>query len=573
VKCLIFTDLIAKRRWGLFIYYNKKILQKILGVKIMKKTRKWALLLAGALLLGTLGACAATNQLPPAQPQGTQAGTATTATPAAQPAETQPANTEDNTRPNGSLIIATQNETPSIAPGRHITMAGSYKNLMTHNGLFRTCYSTLETIPDLVESYRALSDVLFEFTLREGVLFHNGEAMTAYDVVASFFYVRSYPDARTAHISAVYAEVIDRYTFTIYTGEPNAGLFDDLAGQANFIMPKSLIEAGHDFKTDPVGSGPFVFDEWRAGNDMTFTAFPYYFDTERAARIEEVVWRFVPEASSRTIALETGEVDFIVEVSETDVTRLQDNSDITVFMREGTGFHFMLLNNSLPQFENIVVRQALNMAIDQEALVLAAFEGLAVANRSHLSPAFAGVTDEGVLPFDPEAARALLAEHDIDPATLAFDMIADTEPRRRIAEVVQAQVADLGITATITIHDHATTIQRSLDAEYEALFGMVTTSSLIPLIRLAYHGDVGGNPNRSRFNDPRVNELIDNGIATIDTEARNAVFEEASRLLNELVPNVPTHVPLTIRAFNSNLIVPEISASGNMQFNMAFWAQ
>jgi len=538
----------------------------------MKKIKKFSKVLLGVLLLGTLGACTVANQQPAQPPQPTRNAETQVTVPQASSGQ-QASETQENGRPNGSLIVATQNETPSIAPGRHITMAGSYKNLMTHNGLFRTRYSDLETVPDLVKSWRPLSDVLFEFTLHEGVLFHNGEVMTAEDVVASFFYVRSYPDARTAHISAVYAEVIDRYTFTIYTGEPNAGLFDDLSGQANFVMPKSLIESGHDFQSNPVGSGPFVFSEWRAGNDMTFTAFPYYFDTERAARIEEVIWRFVPEASSRTIALETGEVDFIVEVSETDVPRLQDNSDITVFMREGTGFHFMLLNNSLPQFENIVVRQALNMAVDQEALVLAAFEGLAVANRSHLSPAFAGVTDEGVLPFDPEGARALLAEHGIDPATLTFDMIADTEPRRRMAEVVQAQVADIGITATITIHDHATTIQRSLDAEYEALFGMVTTSSLIPLIRLAYHGDVGGNPNRTRFNDPRVNELIDKGIATIDTEARNAVFEEASRLLNELVPNVPTHVPLTIRAFNSNLIVPEISASGNMQLNMVSWAE
>ena len=536
----------------------------------MKNTKKWALLLAGALLLGTLGACAANNPQQPAQPQATGNGTAAPAT-AAQATDAQPTQANGNGRVNGSLIIATANETPTVAPARHITMAGTYKNLMTHNGLFKICYSTLEPVPDLVQSWTALSDVLFEFTLQEGILFHNGEVMTAEDVVASFFYVRTYPDSRTSHLSAVYAEVVDRYTFTIYTGEPNAGLFDDMAHQGNFVMPKSLIEGGHDFQVDPVGSGPFVFTEWRPGNDMTFTAFPYYFDTDRAARIEEVVWRFVPEASSRTIALETGEIDFIVEVSEADVPRLQDNSDITVFMRQGTGFHFMLLNNSLPQFENIVVRQALNMAIDQEALVLAAFEGLAVANRSHLSPAFAGVTDEGLLPFDPEAARALLAEHGIDPATLTFDMIADTEPRRRMAEVVQAQVADIGITTTITIHDHATTIQRSLDAEYEALFGMVTTSSLIPLIRLAYHSDVGGNPNRTRFHDQRINDLIDQGIATIDTEARNAVFEEASRRLNELVPNVPTHVPLTIRAFNANLVVPEISAAGNMQFNMAYW--
>ena len=541
----------------------------------MKKSKTLTKVLAGALLLGTLAACAATNQTPTLQPAET--GQAATATPAAQQVDTQTpdasGNGYANGLANGSLIIATANETPSIAPGRHITLAGANKNVMTHNGLFRACYTNLAPVPDLVREWRALSDVLFEFTLHEGILFHNGEELTAYDAVASFFYVRSYPDARTSHISAVYAEVLDRYTFTIYTGDPNAGLFDDLTNQANFVMPKSLIEGGHDFQTNPIGSGPFVFGEWRPGNEMSFTAFADYFDTERAARIENVTWRFIPESSSRTIALEVGEVDYVVEVPESDVPRLENNPDVTVFMREGTGFHFMLLNNSLPQFENLVARKALNMAIDQEALVAVAFEGLAMPNRSHLSPVFAGVTDEGVLPFDPDAAVALLAEHGIAPSSLAFDMVADTEPRRRMAEVVQAQLGEIGIPTTITINDHATTIQRSLDAEYEALFGMVTSSNLIALIRLAYHGDVGGNPNRSRFNDPRINELIDRGISTIDTNARNAVFEEASQLLNELVPNVPTHVPMTIRAFNSNLIVPETSATGGMNFNMVHWAQ
>jgi len=543
----------------------------------MKRTKTLTKVLAGALLLGTLAACAATNQTPTPPPQPTGTGQATTTAPAAQPADTQAPDANGNGNGNGpaygSLIIATANETPSIAPGRHITLSGAFKNAMTHNSIFRTCYTDLEPVPDLIESWTALSDVLFEFTLHQGILFHNGEEMTAEDVVASFFYVRSYPDARTSHISAVSAYVIDRYTFTIYTGEPNAGLFADMSGQANAVMPQSLIEAGHDFHANPVGSGPFVFNDWRPGNYMSFTAFPYYFDEERAARVQDVTWRFIPEASSRTIALEVGEVDYIVEVAESDVPRLQENPNVTVFMREGTGFHFMLLNNSLPQFENIVARQALNLAIDQEALVLAAFDGLALANRSHLSPAFPGVTDEGVLDFDPAAAVALLAEHNIDPASLAFDMVADTDPRRRMAEVVQAQLGEIGIPTTITINDHATTIQRSLDAEYEALFGMVTSSNLIALIRLAYHSDVGGNPNRSRFHDDRINELIDRGIATIDADARNATFTEASRLLNELVPNVPTHVPLTIRAFNSNLIVPETSATGGMNFNMVHWAQ
>jgi len=533
----------------------------------MEKGKRCIKVLLGVLLIGSLTACATATTQPPAAPQ-TNAAANVAAGQTPEPSTDEPSG---NGRANGSLIIATQNETPSIAPARHTTAAGSFKNVMTHNGLFRINYDDLEPVPDLVASWEALSDVLFKFTLHEGILFHNGEELTAEDVVASFYYVRQFPEMRISHLSAISAEVIDRYTFTLYTGEPNAALFNDLTGQANFIMPKSLIESGHDFMANPIGSGPFVFEEWRFGDSLSFRAFDEYFDTERAAQIEYVTWRIIPEGTSRTIALEAGEVDFVVEVSEADVPRLLDNSDINVFMREGAAFNMLLLNNSRPQFENIVVRQALNKAIDQEALVAAAFNGLAVPIREQVPVVFAGTTSEGILPFDPEGARALLLEHGIDPASLAFDMIASTEERRRMGEVVQAQLADIGIPTTITMMDHATSIQRSLDGDFESVFGMWSASSLIPVLRGVYYGGIEGSPNRSRVDIPELDELINRGIATIDADERNAIFEEVSLKVNLLVANVPTHLPVTIRAFNANLAVPELNAVGGLSLNTAFW--
>ncbi|MCL2566176.1 MAG: ABC transporter substrate-binding protein [Defluviitaleaceae bacterium] len=533
----------------------------------MKKKTVLTMLLSAVLAAGVV-ACAAPQQ--PAQPANEiallpSAQVLTNGSQAQVPLAQVPE------APNGSLVIATQNEAPTIAPARHITQAGGFINLMTHNSLFRVNYTDLQPVPDLIESYRALSDVLFEFTLREGILFHNGEEMTAYDVVASFYYVRQYPEARTGHLSALEAEVIDTYTFTIYTGEPNAALFFDLAGSANAVMPQSLIEDGNDFGANPVGSGPFVFDEWRFGDSMHLTAFANYFDTNRASRVKEVTWRIIPEGSSRIIGLETGEIDFVVEVPEADVPRLLNNSGVEVFMVEGTAYNMMLLNNSIHPFDNIVVRQAINKAVDQTALVAAAFDGLATPIREQVPVVFPGTNSHGVLPFDPEGARALLAEHNIDPATIGFDMVASSEERRRMAEVVQAQLMEIGIPTTITMNDHATTIQRSLDADYEALFGMWNASNLIPFMRGVYHGGIEGNPNRNRVNIPELNALIDQAIATIDADERNAVFEEASSMVNELVINVPTHLHMTIRAFNANLAAPELSAVGGLNLNMVYW--
>jgi len=443
------------------------------------------------------------------------------------------------------------------------------KNFMTHSQLFRAHYDTLEVLPYLVAEWTALSDILFEFRLHEGVLFHNGEELTAYDVVASHHYMRNYPDTRTAHLSALAAEVVDRYTFTIYTGTPNAALFFDLLHQGNSILPKSLIESGHDFTVNPIGSGPFVFEDWQFGDSISFRAFDNYFDTDRAARIEEVTFRIIPEGSSRTIALETGEVDYIIEIAYADVPRMQEHPDITVYMRPGTAFHHLVLNNSLPQFENIYARRAINMAIDQEALVAVAFEGLAIPIRAQVPTVFAGTTAEGALPFDPEGARALLAEQGIDPETLGFEMIASTEERRRMGEVVQAQLAEIGIPTTIIMMDHATTLARMNDGEYETGFGMWSASFLISTLRGVLYGPL---ENRSRVFNDEIDELMRQGIATIDTGARNAIFEELSRVANAYAPNVPTHLNMHIRAFNSNLVVPEISPVF-LHVNMFYWTE
>ena len=529
----------------------------------MKKTKILSIVLAGILLAGSFAACAPSIDQQPAAPA--PAGQ-TAVTPAAPPPEAAPPVEQG---PSGSLIITTAVETPSVAPARHNSAAGFFKNIMTHNGLFRQNYVDLEPTPDLVESWRAISDTVFEFTLHEGIMFHNGEEMTSADVEASFHYVRQYPETRTAHQSAVGIEVIDRYTFTLDTGTPNAALFFDLVGQGNFVMPKSLIDSGHDFTVEPIGSGPFVFEDWRLGDSLHFRAFDNFFQPERAAKIEEVTWRIIPEGSSRTIALETGEVDLIVEVAYADVARLQADPNVTVFMRPGPALNHIVLNHSRPQFANVYARRAISMAVDQEALVMAAFDGLAVPLRAQIPTVFVGSSEEGVLPFDPEGAKALLAEHGIDPASLAFDMIATTEERRRMAEVVQAQMHDIGIPTTITMMDHATSIDIMNDGNYDSGFGMWGGTFIISTFRGVFHGGIG---NRSRIDNPELNELIDRAIATADAGQRAAIFEEASRVLNEYVGSIPTHMPMSIRAFNARLIVPEISATGALNLGMAYWA-
>jgi len=523
----------------------------------MKKAKILSITLAGILIVSAFTACTPTenDSSPSAQVTGN---------------DTQPSPADVQ----GGLTIAVRSETPSIAPARHTASEGHFKNCLTHNGLFRLDAATLEPVPDLVYSWKSISDTLFEFNLHEGILFHNGEEMTAYDVVASLYYVRTYPIASVFHGSVVTADVVDRYTFTIDTGTPNAMLLFELAFQANFIMPASLIEAGHDFTINPVGSGPFVFDSWSLGDSLTFRRFDDYFDGDRAAHLEYVHWRIIPEGASRTLALENFEVDYVVEVSFPDVPRLRNSENITVLEHPTTRFSYILLNNELPQFSNIYARRAIDMALDKEAMLTASLEGFGAPTWQSTPPVFAGSSAVGVRSFDPDGARALLAEHNIDPESLAFVMTVYSEEDRRRAEVVQSNLADIGIPTTIAMIDFAAWLDATRDGNFEAAYGAFTASNMLMFMRSTMHMDSIPAPNRSRIRNQELSDLISEAIATIDTEARIAVLEEASRIANGHSGFIPTNTNVVVRAFNSNLIVPEVSATGFMlHLNMAYWVQ
>jgi len=532
----------------------------------MTKKRILGFVLAGAMLIGVLAACATAQ--PPAAPV-TPAAPSAPGAPAPTPGAPPPPPPEEGL--GRGVRVALAIEPPNIVPARHTQLVAGFMNALTHNGLFEASHVDLSPMPDLITGWRAISDTLFEFDLVQGVRFHNGDELTSYDIMATMEYIRNFPEARAQHLSVVDWEVVDRYTFRLDTGEPNAQLFFDLAHHANNIFPGALIEAGHDFTVDPVGTGPFVFDEWRSGDFLHFNAFPDYFNTERAPRIEHVHWRIIPEGSSRTIALETGEIDYIVEVPFPDIARLEASPDVTVFMTPGTMMQMFALNNAREPFNNVYVRRAIDMALDRDAMLMASLDGFGFATYATMQPIFAGASNEGTRSFDPEGARQLLAEQGFAPGDIEFEVLFFAEDQRRRGEVVQSNLADIGITISLTMMEQAAWLPHTTQDIFDATFQNQTQPNLMAHMRAVMHSDSIDGPNRSRMSNPELDALIDQAFATIDEAERLAVLLEASRVANEHVGFIGTNSSMTIRAFNSNLVAPEIGPGGAMFFNMVYW--
>lgn len=468
-----------------------------------------------------------------------------------------------------TLIIATANETPKVNTYGHNAVAGDYMNKMTHNSLFYVA-EDMSIQPDLVDSYEINGDSEWIFHLKQGVKFHNGAEMTAKDVKASLELCKVSPDVATYGQSSGVIEVVDDYTVKMTTDGPQSGLLADLCHHGNAILPADLIESGHDFNADPVGTGPYKLVKWNTGESLEFEAFEDYFKGE--APIKHVIWKIIPEGSSRTMALEAGEVDLIVEVETTDVSRMQDNSKITVFQEGATSHNFMMINNEKAPFDNIDFRRAIDAAIDKAAVVQVALNGAGSPVDAMIPDCFPGTTAEGAPTYDPDAAKAYMAASGLDPANCGFPIICSNDTKLRAGQVIQSSLKEvLGIDVTLESMDLATYLDATATGDYMAAIGGYTADTLLSYATGVYHSANINASNKTRTNLPEVDAAIEAIQATVDPAENEKLITDFSKIINDNCPQVPLYMENNTRAYNADLKGFNITPGGTTHYEWMSW--
>lgn len=242
--------------------------------------------------------------------------------------------------------------------------------------------------PLLAESVEQLDDLTYQVKLKEGIKFHNGEEMKATDGVFSM--ARAIANPKTVSTTNIFDpdgfEVVDDYTFTFKTLEPNASVYTTLCSMCMAIVSeKAVTELGDNFSQDATGAGtgPYQWGEWTAAVQCTQVRFDDYWGEK--AKIENLCWKFVSDANSRSVMLETGEADLIYQVATSGIEVLLNNSDITVYSEPSTTIRFIYFNQEDGKvLQNKALRQAISYAIDREALVQNVFGDYAYPR--HLLP-------------------------------------------------------------------------------------------------------------------------------------------------------------------------------------------
>lgn len=388
--------------------------------------------------------------------------------------------------------------------------------------------------PGLAESWEVSDDGLtYTFTLRDGVTFHDGSAMTAEDVVASIERVKSADigsplASRVAAVAS--ATAVDEKTVAITLSEPSAPFLTQLASIA--IVPSEFQADKDSLQQKPVGTGPFAFVEWQPNNFILLSANEEYW-AEGVPKAEGVRFNIVPESATRQVGITSGQYSILPNIDAATALQLQGRPGVELQDTLELSYTLLGMNTSQPPFDNPLVRQAVNYALDREAIVQAALFGSGVP-AGPLSPSLqAWARDVSEFPcyeHSPERARELLEEAGVDMPVEITMLVLPRQDIRDIAQVAQQQLNAAGFQVELNIPELGQFVQDWRNSNFD-IFASANAGSVDPDDFFYRAFRTGGSTNVFKYSDPRVDELLDTGRTSLDQEARKAAYDEVQGIL------------------------------------------
>ena len=471
---------------------------------------------------------------------------------------------------NDTLIVAAPDESATLSTTAHDALQTAFLNVLSYNGLMKLDYE-MNPVCDLAESYDVSEDgCTWTFHLRQGVKFHNGEELTADDVVASMIAAQSEPNVANFTKDYTAVEASDKYTVVITTPSFTSNLLYSLANHANFILPKALLESGHNFNEEPVGTGAFKFVKWNHGDSIEYVANEDYY--AGAPAIKKLIWRFIPEGTSRSLVLEAGEVDFVIDADAANLSGIENNPDLYLDTIDSITLNFLNLNDTKGYLSDVNVRKALDCAVNKQAVVQIAENGHAAVAYAQAPTSFSGSTTEGCVEgYNPEKAKEYLAAWGGNPADIELSIICSNDAKVRAAQVILANLKDIGVNATIEQMDLATYLDVTAAGDHTAFIGGYSASSMIQYLMLNFHSSAIGAANKSRVNDPEIDALIEAADAARTTEERNEILVKVNTMLNELCPQVSLYQNQRLYAYKNGLANVNILPNGYFYVGEWYW--
>ncbi|MEP0074298.1 MAG: ABC transporter substrate-binding protein [Marinomonas sp.] len=447
------------------------------------------------------------------------------------------------------------------------TFDASSKNMF--NRLLEFKLGTTETEPGLAESYDVSSDGLeYTFHLRKGVKFHSTKDFkptrdfNADDVIFSFnrqgdkshpYHMvsgGSYEYYTAMGMDTLIKEIVkvDDYTVKFVLNQPEAPFVANMAMDFASIFSKEqadkLMAAGTPEKldSDPVGTGPFQKVQYRKDSLIRYTAFEDYWKGK--AKVDRLVFSITPDASVRYAKLKAGECDVMPYPNPADLQQMEADPNINLLSQEGLNVGYLAFNTQKKPFDDVRVRQALNLATDKSAIIDTVFQGAGKAAKNPIPPTMWSYNEDVVdYPYDPVKAKQLLAEAGYpDGFTTNIWAMPVQRPynpnARRMAEVMQEDWSKIGVKAEIVSYEWGEYLDRSKKGEHDTVLLGWTGDNGDPdnflYVLLGCEG-VGGS-NRAQWCNEEFNNLLLSAKLTADKAERTKLYEESQIVFKREAP-------------------------------------
>jgi peptide/nickel transport system substrate-binding protein len=430
-----------------------------------------------------------------------------------------------------------------------------------------------EFLPFLATSWETSDDGLsWTFHLRDGVTFHDG---TPFDAEAMKFSFDRMVDPNIKSQAAAEqmgpyesSEVVDPLTIKVNFKAPYAAFLSYLSGAYLApVSPKAAQAAGADFGTNPVGTGPFKFVEWVPQSDITIERNPDYAwgppgFHQGAPYLDSIRFTFIPEEAQRVNALEAGETDIILYAPARDVASMKDSGFDSAAIEVPGIAQVDIVNAAKAPTDELAVRQAINFAVDQQAIIDVINSGVGQALHNVISPGVWGYDPamEKMYTHDPAKAAKLLDDAgwtkgsgDIRQKDGKYlEMLWLNFPNRTpgVPELMQAQLREVGADVKIEASDNPGNMTRARNREVN-LEWMTWESDDPSILRALYHSEnMGDGWNYAFYKDPHLDEVLEGIDSTIDLDKRKALVAEAQKIIMEQALVLPLQVDTNVVAWS-----------------------
>ncbi|PYZ97070.1 ABC transporter substrate-binding protein [Alteribacter lacisalsi] len=455
---------------------------------------------------------------------------------------------------------------------------------------------SFEIGPGLAHDWDVADDGLtYTFYLEEGVTFHDGTDFNA-DAVKLNFERWADPEHEFAFADEGYNYSVYGTQFGGFAGDDGhvideinvindhevefvlneqLGSFIQNMGMSYFAItsPAAFEEYGSAINENPVGTGPFKFVSWSRDDQIVLEKNEDYWQ-EGYPKLDSVIFQVIPDNSARLTALRSGEIDIMDGLNPDDVDAIEGEDGMTVFERATNNIGYLGFNMEKEPFDDVLVRQALNHAVDKEALIETLFAGLAEPAKNIIPPDYLGYNDNvDEYEYDPERAMELLEEAGYADG-LEFDLWTMPVARpympdpQRAAEVLQENFNEVGVTANIHTEEWATYLERTEQGEQDLFMLGWSGTNGDPdyFYGNLLHGSAIPGGNRTFYRSDEADDLFNRGKVSIDDDERDEIYQEAAQVVHEDAPMIPLvhSIPVLAGSERVQNYVPHPSTSESL---------